>query len=149
MNRRHAAIALIVILAIAAGALREFLFLNLYYQIDHLAHHRTVSYAHSLFQRWTTDLDLRTLGVLKWVFSLAFLLIMLGFAIALARALTGDHRYRRALIAGYFCVALLALAAYLAGPPWAPVGTKLLHALQYPVVLFLVWAASTLRARRT
>lgn len=147
MNRHRAGILLIALIAIGVGAVREFLFLNLYYQVDFLEHHRPFSYAHSLFQGWTAGLGLPALGVLKWLFSIAFMAIMLALAIALARMLTGDHRYTRTLLLGYIALATMALGLHLIGPPLAQVGMKLLHALQYPVVLLLIWAASALAHR--
>ncbi|MDX9751365.1 MAG: hypothetical protein RBT71_09830, partial [Flavobacteriales bacterium] len=82
MNRRRAAILGIALTAIGAGALREFMFLNLYYQIDFTAHGRPVSYAHSLFQGWTQGMGLGALTTLKWALSIAFAGVMLALAIA-------------------------------------------------------------------
>lgn len=144
MNARRVRIAIIALLAIGAGALREFMFLNLYYQIDFVQHDRMVSYAHSMFQGWTQGMDLAALIRLKWVLSVGFAAGMLGLAIVLARLRFGDHRYTRTLIFGYVGLGLLALALHVAGGAAALAGMKLLHALQYPVVLILIWAGSLL-----
>lgn len=145
---RRAAILAIMAVGVALGALREFLLINLNYQIDHLRHGRAVSYAHSAFQAWTKGLDLRGLVVLKWGISALLVGAMLLLAVLLARTLWGDHRYRTRIIFGFVLAAALALAAYGLAAWWPPAGiagVKVLHALQYPVVLFLLWAASGIR----
>jgi len=151
MNARRLGIAGILAVAVSLGAVREFLFHNLNYQIDFVRHHREVSYAHSLFRRWTGNMDLDGLILLKWSLALAMVALMLGLCIALARVLFGDHRYRVPLVAGFGATGGLALVLHLLAPmapPLEGVSIKLLHLLQYPVVLFLVWAASLLPRRR-
>lgn len=136
--------------AVALGAAREFLFLNLNYHIDFLAHKRQVSYAHSLFRGWVQGMDLGDLLVLKWMLALLFIATMLLLAVVLARLLFGDHRYRRAIVAAFGLIGALALLLHgLAGvlPGAKATSVKLLHTLQYPVLLFFIWAASLLAPR--
>ena len=150
MRFRRSAILGLLLVGVLLGAVREFLFLNLNYQIDFVAHGRAFSYAHSLFRSWVAGFDLQALLVLKWSLALAFSGAMLGLAIVLAKLLTGDHRYARALVLGYVFFGLLALLLHgMAGsvPALEAVSVKVLHSLQYPVVLFLLWAASMLQRR--
>jgi hypothetical protein len=148
MTRRRIGILLILAIAVALGAVRDFLLVNLNYQIDFVAHGRAFSYAHSLFRGWVAGFDLQALLMLKWCLALAFSGAMLGLAIVLARLVAGDHRHARALFLGYVSFGLLALLLHgMAGPVPAleAVSVKVLHGLQYPVVLFLLWAGSMLQ----
>ena len=141
-------IVLILVIAIVLGAIREFLFLNLNYAIDHLANHRTVSYAHSAFRAAVDGWSLDSLHRLKWVFSAAFIGANLLLSIGLARILFGDHRYRRVVLlafVGIGAVALLLNGFASSLPGLGHVAVKLLHVLQYPVLLFFIWAAARLR----
>ncbi|MEZ4757984.1 MAG: hypothetical protein R2817_14245 [Flavobacteriales bacterium] len=145
--RRRTLLALLMLAAVLLGAVREFLFLNLNYQLDAVANQRTVSYAHSLFRQWTAGLDLAALLRLKWALALLFTAVMLGLSVACARIVFGDHRYRRVVVLGFAlvgAVALLLNALSAALPALYGVSVKLLHLLQYPVVLFVLWAASLL-----
>ena len=148
MPFRRSAILMLLLVGVLLGAGREFLFLNLNYQIDFVAHGRAFSYAHSLFRGWVQGFDLQALLILKWTLALAFSGAMLALSIALARVLAGDHRHARALVLGFAFFGLLALLLHgLAGmvPALEGVSVKVLHALQYPVVLFLLWAGSMIR----
>jgi hypothetical protein len=150
-NRDRIAVATILVAAIALGATREFLFLNLNYQLDAVAYERDVSYAHSLFQVWVKGWELSDLVILKWTLALAFSALMAVACIALARVLFGDHRHRRTVILGYLTLGAIALSLdALAGyhPAFGAIGVKVLHTLQYPVVLFFVWAAAFLQRGR-
>ncbi len=150
MTRRNAAILLVLAASVALGALREFLFLNLNYQIDFVRFDRSISYAHSLFQGWVQGAGLSELLGLKWVLSVLYIAMMALLSVLLARLLWGDHRYRTAIIIGFLVVSILALVAhFLAGsvPALSSVSIHLLHSLQYPVVLFFLVAASALGPR--
>lgn len=150
MNRRLAA-GLLVAVGVLLGALREFLFLNLNYQIDHLRRATPYSYAHSLFQGWTAGADLGDLLLLKWALAGAFVAVMLVLAVALARILTGHHGHRTAIVGGTALAAALALLLHLAAralPPLEAVAVKLLHALQYPVLLLVLLLVLPTVARR-
>ena len=85
---------------------------------------------------------------LKWTLAATFIAMNLFLAIGLSRVRFGHHRYRRPLIIGFGVVALCALTAQVLAPSVSGLGTlsiKLLHALQYPVVLLLIWAGSWAR----
>lgn len=147
MTSRRASIVLIVVAAVALGALREFLFLNLNYQLDHVARHTSISYAHSLFQGWVRGWDLRQLTVLKWVLTACFIALVWGLCLLLARRLSPRSSLRRLLTLTFIGVAALALALHVAArsvPALESVSVKLLHALQYPAPLLFTWAASWL-----
>lgn len=143
--------ATILVAAIALGASREFLFLNLNYQLDAVAHGRDISYAHSLFQGWVKGWDLNDLVVLKWTLALVFSLLMALACIALARLLFGDHRHIRTIALGYLALGTIALALHALAsvhPAFDAIGVKVLHTLQYPVLLFFIWAAAILQRSR-
>lgn len=151
MSKRTFAGLLLLAAAVGIGAVREFLFVNLNYQLDFVANQRAFSYAHSSFQAWSGGWSLSALTALKWALALLFILINLGLAVLLARVRFGDHRYRTALLLGFAAVGSMALLAHVAAPRvvgMATLSIKLLHALQYPVVLLLIWAASWIPQRR-
>ena len=150
--RRSTALAMLLIgAAIAIGAFRDFVFVNLNYHLDFLEHARRISYAHSLFRTWVGEIDAHGLRLLKWLFALCFILCNLALAIGLSRVRFGDHRYRAPIAIGFGLVALIAGVSNVLGA-WLPIfsvlGVKLLHLLQYPVVLLLIWAAGWLVPQR-
>ncbi len=150
MSRRTMAGLLLLAAAVGIGAVREFLTVNLNYQLDFVANERAFSYAHSSFRAWSNGWSLPALNALKWALALLFILINLGLAVLLARIRFGDHRYRMALLFGFSIVGAMALLAHWAAASvtgMATLSIKLLHALQYPVVLLLIWAASWIPRR--
>lgn len=147
MNRRRAIIASLLVAGIGLGALREFLFLNLNYQIDHVARHTPISYAHSIFQHWVRGSDLHSLVRLKWMLAFAFIALMWLLCVMFVRVLFADRQRWRPItilfmVTGAFALLLHFASRYLQG--FEIVSVKLLHALQYPVMLFFLWAASFL-----
>ena len=68
----------LVIVGIALGALREFIFVNLNYWIDHVARSTQYLYAHSFFN-FLQDSSLEKLKMIKWTVAMAFILFMLIF----------------------------------------------------------------------
>lgn len=145
---RKLLLSVIFLGAVSLGALREFLFLNLNYQLDAVAHNRPISYAHSMFQAWVEGWELPALLRLKWALALLFVALMALAAILLARVLWGDQRYRRPILMAFGAVAALALLLHALAalhPAFGAIGVKLLHSLQYPVLLFFVWAAAWLQ----
>lgn len=149
--KRRALIVAIAVAAIALGAVREFLFVNLNYQIDHVQRATKSSFAHSGFQRWAEGWDATDLVRMKWLLAFVFVGAMLALAIRLAHTLVGDHRHRKSIGVAYAIAGGAALLLHACGgavPAAGVMGVKLLHLLQYPVVLFFVWAALTLVPRR-
>lgn len=148
MSQRRLWMLAILLVAVCLGAVREFLFLNLNYSIDHLANHREFSYAHSAFQRAVEGLSLADLLLLKWALAILFVGLMAGLSVVLARVLFNDHRYRAHILIGFVAIGLLALLLHLASssfPALEGVSVKLLHLLQYPVILFFIWAGALLQ----
>lgn len=146
MKRKLAIVALLGG-AIALGALREFLFLNLNYQLDHVQRATEFSYAHSIFQGWTQHWSLSGLITFKWSLAVGFIVIMTCLGVLLARLLFGHMGYARpmaiAVVTVAGCALLLnSLAGWL--PPLADVSVKLLHMLQYPVVMLVLLAGKAL-----
>lgn len=147
MNRKVGIVAVLLV-AIALGAFREFVFINLNYSIDHLANHRPYSYAHSSFTALVHGLDLGQLVVLKWLLAALFIGVMLALTVLMSNLLFGDHRYRLVLAVGTAVLGTLALLLHFAGhwhPAFDLVSVKLLHLLQYPAILLFLGAASMLR----
>lgn len=153
MSRRTLVILFCAAASLGLGALREFLFLNLNYQIDHVARHTPFSYAHSAFRAWVDGWPLGRLVLLKWVLAAAFMGAMLVLSLWLARVLFAPRRIDRTILLVFGVIAVSALVLHGLAHWWPPVETvsvKLLHLLQYPVVLFFLWAASWLvELRRT
>lgn len=145
---RHVIILLLVLFSIMLGGVREFIFVNLNYEIDHLANHRAFSYAHSAFSAAVKGWDLDGLVRLKWSFSGVFILLHLAVSVALGRVLFGDHRLRKPLLVGTTALCIAALVFFAANalhPAFGALAVKLLHMLQYPVALLFLLIASTLR----
>lgn len=139
--------ALVLVLGVIFGSWREFAFINLNYQIDHLARHTRFSYAHSMVQAWTTGMDLQALIVLKWVLALLSMVVIAGLCIVLVRVLFGSWRYTRPILLGFATFALLSLAMHFAArwaPPFELVSVRVSHMLQYPVPLLFVLVAALL-----
>lgn len=150
MSKRSAGIFAILIGAVVLGALREFLFLNLNYEIDHMENHRAVSYAHSMFRAAVDGFSLRTLLGLKWALAVFFIGLTLGLSILLARILFGDQRYRNLLVIGFLVIGAIAFLLHACAsihPAFDLVSVKLLHMLQFPIVLFFLWAAALLQRK--
>lgn len=146
--KRRLTILVVLVLAIMLGALREFLFINLNYSIDHLVNHRAYSYAHSTFSAAVEGFGLRELHLLKWTLAVSFIGVMFGLTVIFSRTLFGDHRYRKPLAAVVLAIGGLALLMHWGSavhPALGAVSVKLLHLLQYPVVLLFLLAASMLR----
>jgi cell division protein FtsW (lipid II flippase) len=151
MNRRTAGLVVIVLIAVVIGSLREYLFVNLNYQIDHLANGTAYSYAHSRFQLQVSGLHLQDLIRLKWFLAIAFVLVSLLLSIALARLLFGDHRYTRAIVFGFVAIGCLSFIFNWfsnGADGWYNISIKLLHAIQYPVILLFIWGAYQLSRMR-
>ncbi|MFZ1689141.1 MAG: hypothetical protein WAU70_17090 [Flavobacteriales bacterium] len=148
--KRRLAIAAVLAAAIALGALREFLFLNLNYQLDHVRRATGFSYAHSIFQAWTHGWSLGQLNGLKWALSIGYVLVMTSLATVLAFLLFRRWSYSRPIVLAVGAVCGLALVLHLFSawlPPLADVGVKLLHMVQYPVVMLVLVAGKALGAQ--
>jgi hypothetical protein len=145
---RRVALPACLAVSVIIGAVREFVFINLNYQLDHVARNTPVSYAHTQFQAWVAGWSLRSLILLKWAMALAFIAAMCALCVLLARALFASRRYDRPVLVAFAGIALLSLVLHALAPLMPPlelVSVKLLHALQYPVLLMFIWAASWLR----
>lgn len=144
---RRAEVALIFLAGILYGSWREFTFINLNYQIDHVARDTPFSYAHSMVRGWIGDWGLSALLALKW--SLAFLSmgVICGLCIVLARVLWGHWRQAKWIAAGFAAFALFSLLMHFLArqvPALEEVAIGLSHMLQYPVPLVFVLIASLL-----
>jgi len=148
---RRAEVALVLLAGVVFGACREFAFVNLNYQIDHLANATPFSYAHSLVQGWTAGWELRTLLGVKWSLALLSMAVMAGLCILLIRVLFGTWRYARPVLLAFAAFALLSLLMHFLAdwaPPFELVSVRLSHMLQYPVPLLFVLLAATLPVER-
>jgi len=137
---------LVLVAGIAFGAWREFAFINLNYQIDHLARHTPFSYAHSMVQGWTRGMDLQALLVVKWSLALLSMAVVAGLTVLLARILFGTWRQAVPILLGFAGFAVLSLLMHLLArwaEPFELVSVRLSHMLQYPVPLVFVLIAAT------
>lgn len=137
----RAAVAGILLLGISLGAMREFLFINLNYQLDHVARHTRFSYAHSLFIRWSQGMDLAALSRLKWELGALFTALFAFLCIVLARLLFRNWAHTFGILGGFLGFALLAVALHFAShrvPRLELISVQVSHMLQYPVSLLFV-----------
>jgi hypothetical protein len=144
MSGRTLRAALLLLAAVLLGALREFLFTNLNYQIDHVSRGTPFSYAHSAFQAVVKGWSAGQLVVLKWSAALFFIAFMWGLCMLLLRLYSAQHRLQGPVTLLFAAVSALALVLhFLAGqvPMLEEASVNLLHAVQYPMVLIFVWAA--------
>lgn len=150
---RRTETVLVLLAGITFGAGREFAFINLNYQIDHVEHHTRFSYAHSLVQGWTRGLDLGVLLFLKWALALGSMLVMAGLCIVLARVLFASWRQAVPILLSFIAFAMLSLVMHFLSrwaAPFELVSISISHMLQYPVsLLFLLIAATLPRESRT
>lgn len=129
--------------AVASGALRDFLFVNINYQVDHVRRATAFSYAHSAFQKATAGWDTGALNALKWGLSLAFMVCMWAACLGLSRAFRRLELLWGPITSGFTGAALLSvllhfLARYVPGAEEASV--NLAHAIQYPLVPAMLFA---------
>jgi len=147
MAGRRFVIFSILICGVLLGAAREFMFLNLNYQIDFVANDRMDNYAHSMFQSWVVGSNLSSLIFLKWGLAFAFAGSMCILSMLLLHKLFGDHRYAKYTVIGFILLGLIATMFHflaLTVPAFEGVSIKLLHLIQYPALLFFVWAGAGL-----
>jgi hypothetical protein len=147
MKQRWMTVSLLLIAAIALGSLREFLFVNVNYQIDHVARATPFSYAHSAFQAWVSGWGTHALVTLKWSMAVSFILLMWTLCLLLLRAYAAPRRLS-VLVSGLFVLVpttalLLHLLAYRA-PLAEEASVNLLHAVQNPIVLVFLWVTLAL-----
>jgi hypothetical protein len=145
MSRRIAWSALLLLIGIALGGLREFLFVNLNYQLDHLQRGTPYSYAHSAFQQWSAGCTATELAAIKWGLSAGFVLVNLTLTMVMGRVRFGARWPWRMAAALFLAVAGMAgaLFALSKAHPWLyPAAVQLAHAVQYPLPMALLWLLS-------
>ena len=133
----------ILAVGIALGSLRDLLFINLNYQIDHVLRGTAVSYAHSRFQTWTQGWDLHALLWLKWGMAVLFIVAMWALSMALVRNAGASARLARPVTAAFVGIATAAFLLHGLAR-WVKVAeasVNLLHAIQYPVLLIILQVA--------
>lgn len=140
---KRPAMLLLLVAGVALGALREFVFINLNYQLDHVQRGTRWSYAHSAFQRAVAGMDLSDLVRLKWVLASLFIAVNCLLVVLLARCLAGHWGRSRVIVLIYMGVGLLAFVFSRLGagvPGMDRIALQLLHLVQYPVPLLLLLA---------
>jgi hypothetical protein len=151
MNSRRWSMIAVLVVAIALGAGRDFLFTNLNYQLDHVSRGTPFSYAHSLFRGWVEGWSLRSLLVLKWSLALLFIGLMYAACHLLLLLLNADRRTVRAVALLFIALPAIALVLHACAKSWPVLeeaSVNLLHAVQYPVLPVLLWAAQRLLPTR-
>ncbi len=147
MKNRWATVSLLLFTAIVLGSLREFLFVNVNYQIDHVSRATPFSYAHSAFQGWVAGWGSHALVRLKWSMAVAFIVVMWSLCLLLLRAYAAPRRLFLLVSALFVLVPttalLLHLLAYRA-PLAEEASVNLLHAVQNPIVLVFLWVTLAL-----
>ncbi|HEY0978060.1 MAG TPA: hypothetical protein VGE21_11385 [Flavobacteriales bacterium] len=142
----------VLLLSILVGSVREFLFINLNYQIDHVQRGTRFSYAHSKVQAVLSGVDLGTLQFLKWTVAVVFIAAGAALCSAMDRAMQGSWRHTKAIVLTFVAVAALAFGLHLLAavvPRLSTVSIQTLHMLQYPVPVLFVLLAGMLPLRRS
>lgn len=137
------AVLLLLVAGVVLGALREFVFINLNYQLDHVQRGTRWSYAHSAFQRAVAGMELPGLVRLKWVLAAAFIAVNCLLVVLLARCLAGHWGRSRIIVVIYVALGLLAFGLSRLGgsvPGMDRIALQLLHLVQYPVPMLLLLA---------
>lgn len=140
---RGTRLAAILVAGILCGAVRDFLFINLNYQIDHVQRATPGSFAHSRFQAWVQGWDLSDLVRLKWALAGGFVLCTWGLCLLLLVNAQATARLAKPVTAIFLGIGLAALFAHVLAR-WLPVeeaSVNLLHAIQYPVLLLVLQVA--------
>ncbi|MBL7958410.1 MAG: hypothetical protein JNM49_10650 [Flavobacteriales bacterium] len=149
MKRADLLSILLLSAAIGLGAAREFIFVNLNYQLDFLLNQRTVNYAHSVFRAWADHQSADQLLRAKWAIAAGFVLLTMALTIALAWVRLGGYRWTRTILLSFLALGALALTLHALStilPAMYHVSIALLHGLQYPVPLLIVWMMSWLHS---
>lgn len=137
--------ALVLLAGVLYGSWREFTFINLNYQIDHVARGTPFSYAHSMVRRWIGDWGLPSLLALKWGLAFLSMAVICLLCVLLARILFGHWRQAKWIAAGFVGFAVLSVLLQVLAR-WVPqlyeVAVGLSHMLQYPVPLVFVLIAA-------
>jgi len=145
MNRRTVLSISLLAAGAVVGIAREFLFVNLNYQIDHLARASAFSYAHSAFQSWMHGVDHPGLVAIKWMLSAVFVLVNLALSAAMCRIRFANARLARLVAMLYMVLAFLAIALHFlsTGSGWLQAASvQLAHVIQYPIPMLILWAVS-------
>lgn len=135
--------ALILLAGIGIGSLRDFLFINLNYQLDHVTRATRTSFAHSRFQGWVEGWEAPGLTRLKWLLAGLFVMSMWGLCMILLKNAGATYRLRRPVTLVFAGLAIVAFVLHGLAR-WLPVeeaSVNLLHAIQYPVLLLVLQAA--------
>jgi hypothetical protein len=139
--KRLPAVLLILGIALVLGSLRDFLLINLNYQLDHVQRATPYSFAHSGFQAVVGGWGLRALTTMKWGLAIGFVATTWTLCQSLLGVFGLRQRLGRLVTYGFLGIAALAFVAHLLArsfPLLEPVSVDLLHAIQYPVVVLLL-----------
>lgn len=150
--KRKLLIGAVLLVAVVLAERREFLFINLNYQIDHVSRGTPRSFAHSTFRSFVEGWSLGALENSKWALSLLYIAVNAWLAIAMARLLHGHGRYTLPILVIVGSVCLAAFGFHALGtrvPGGAEIGVKLLHMVQYPVMLLVLLASAGLGRLKT
>lgn len=140
MNDRFR-IAGYLLVAIILGSMREFLFVNLNYQIDHVRRSTPFSFAHSKFQALVEGWTLQDLLITKWALAGFLVIIVMVLTLQVARIVFRGPRYDRFVLIGYGTASLVSLLLFIASS-WLPAlrlaAVQLLHSLQFPIIMIMI-----------
>jgi hypothetical protein len=139
-----------LIIIIALGFLRDFIFVNINYIIDRLYYNLEVYYYHSFYD-FLEPLDVSGLMTLKWILTLLFTLINLGLSVVILKLLfTKSQMPLKLLYLGYLVLFLVASMFVLIGKFGGltdlgyTLARRFMGVLQSPVPLMIVSAVHLL-----
>jgi len=139
----------LVIIGISLGALREFIFINLNYWIDHVARHTQHLYAHSFFD-FLQGSSLGNLKMIKWTVAIGFVVLMLIFTILFLEVFFRRREVRKWVVICFTGTLVFSASFFLLHLICAPetamlsISVKAFHALQYPFFIIVLIPAITL-----
>ncbi len=139
----------LVVLGISLGALREFIFINLNYWIDHVARSTEFCYAHSFFDFWE-GWSLDRLKMTKWIFAVTFIAMMFVYTNIFLKLLFRGRTILKWVVLSFATTIFISLIFFglhaILGQEQAmlSIAVKALHAVQYPFLLFFLVPAISL-----
>jgi len=139
-----------LIVIVALGFYRDFIFININYIIDRLYYNQEVKHYHS-FYNFLEPLDVKGLMTLKWILTFVFTLINLSLSVIILKRLFKDPSMPlKLLYLGYAVLFIIAGLFYLFGnlSGFSNLGYTLsrrfMGLIQSPVPLMVVAAAHML-----
>lgn len=154
MKKRNRIIIILLFVAwvVFLGFLREYLFVNINYNIEFLSGNRVYNYADSAFQ-FMSEYSISTLYTLKWVGTLLFFLLYWLSGILFIKILYNQKKFMLIYTIIYLAIFTFAGLAYAGGLIFSEPGEgyslarKIMGWGQSPIPLMFLWGGIHLERR--